>query len=139
MTGPTIIVHGGAGNWPSNKHAWALSGVRQAAKNGFAILQNGGGALDAVEEAIIALEDNPIFNAGTGSTMNLAGRIENDASIMDGTRLESGSVALVMVALLSRVICSQSHLRRALFSERMTAKSRQTYVQSSPHLRRCVA
>ena len=95
MTGPTIIVHGGAGSWPSNKQARALRGVRKAAKNGFALLQKGGGALDAVEEAIIALEDNPIFNAGTGSTMNLAGRIENNASILEGTGLESGSVALV--------------------------------------------
>lgn len=95
MPRPTIIVHGGAGKWPSNKHARARSGVRHAAENGFAVLQRGGGALDAVEEAIIALEDNPIFNAGTGSTMNLSGRIENDASIMDGTGLESGSVALV--------------------------------------------
>jgi len=95
VTGPTIIVHGGAGSWPSNKQARALRGVRKAAKNGFALLQKGGGALDAVEEAIIALEDNPIFNAGTGSTMNLAGRIENNASILEGTGLESGSVALV--------------------------------------------
>src|SRR5881296_886696 len=95
MTRPTVIVHGGAGNWPSDKRARALGGVRQAAENGFAILQGGGDALDAVEKAIVSLEDNPIFNAGTGSTMNLAGRIENDASIMDGTGLESGSVALV--------------------------------------------
>lgn len=95
VTKPTIIVHGGAGNWPTDKHPKALSGVRRAAENGYAVLQKGGGAIDAVEEAIIALEDNPIFNAGTGSTMNLAGRIENDASIMDGTGLESGSVALV--------------------------------------------
>src|SRR5437899_4667176 len=95
MTRPTIVVHGGAGNWPSDKRARALRGVRQAAENGFAILKQGGGALSAVEKAILSLEDNPIFNAGTGSTMNLAGRIENDASIMDGTGLKSGSVALV--------------------------------------------
>src|SRR2546428_8885136 len=95
MTRPTIIVHGGAGNWPSDKRARALRGVRQAAENGFGSLQEGGGALEAVENAIVSLEDNPIFNAGTASTMNLAGRIENDASIMDGTGLESGSIALV--------------------------------------------
>ena len=95
MTRPTIVVHGGAGNWPSDKRARALRGVRKAAENGFAILKQGGGALSAVEKAILSLEDNPIFNAGTGSTINLAGRIENDASIMDGTGLESGSVALV--------------------------------------------
>ena len=95
MSRPIIIVHGGAGNWPRNKHASALSGVRQAVENGFSILQDKGRALDAIEQAIITLEDNPIFNAGTGSTMNLAGRIENDASIMDGTRLESGAIALV--------------------------------------------
>src|SRR6267378_7377589 len=86
MTRPTVIVHGGAGNWASDKHTRALRGVRQAAENGFAILQGGGDALNAVEKAIVSLEDNPIFNAGTGSTMNLAGRIENDASIMDRAR-----------------------------------------------------
>jgi L-asparaginase / beta-aspartyl-peptidase len=95
MTKPIIIVHGGAGNWPKNKHASALRGVRQAVENGFSILQDKGHALDAVEQSIITLENNPIFNAGTGSTMNLAGKIENDASIMDGTRLEGGAIALV--------------------------------------------
>ncbi len=95
MTSPIIIVHGGAGNWPKNKHASALSGVRRAVENGFSILQDKGHALDAVEQAIITLENNPIFNAGTGSTMNLAGKIENDASIMDGTMLEGGAIALV--------------------------------------------
>jgi beta-aspartyl-peptidase (threonine type) len=95
MTSPIIIVHGGAGNWPRNKHARALNGVRQAVENGFSILQENGYALDAVEQAIMTLENNPIFNAGTGSTMNLAGKIENDASIMDGTTLECGAVALV--------------------------------------------
>ncbi len=95
MTKPIIIVHGGAGNWSRHKHARALNGVRQAAQNGFSIIQESGCAIDAVEKAIVTLEDNPIFNAGTGSTMNLAGKIENDASIMDGTKLESGAVALV--------------------------------------------
>lgn len=92
---PIIIVHGGAGDWPSELHNQGLKGVRKAADRGFRILTNGGSALDAVEAAIVLLEDNPVFNAGRGSTLNLRGEIETDAAIMDGRTLRGAGVALL--------------------------------------------
>ncbi|OLD13335.1 MAG: hypothetical protein AUI93_01350 [Crenarchaeota archaeon 13_1_40CM_3_52_10] len=90
-----MIVHGGAGNWPKNKHAIGLAGVRKAATRGFQIRQQGGSAIQAVEAAVIEMEDNPIFNAGKGSTLNLAGNVEADAGIMDGKTLGGAGVALL--------------------------------------------
>jgi len=90
-----IIVHGGAGDWPSKLHKQGLSGVGIAADRGFRILSKGGSALDAVEAAIVVMEDNPVFNAGRGSTLNLVGEIETDAAIMDGKTLKGGGVALL--------------------------------------------
>src|SRR5438093_8902710 len=92
---PIIIVHGGAGDWPSKLHKQGLSGVRIAADRGFRILSKGGSALDAVEAAIVVMENNPVFNAGRGSTLNLVGEIERDAAIMDGKTLKGAGVALL--------------------------------------------
>ncbi len=95
MAKPVIIVHGGAGKWPRSSHSIALAGVRKAAKTGFRVLNQGGTALDAVEMAVVAMEDNPIFNAGTGSTLNIEGEVEDDAAIMDGRSRQGGGVAMV--------------------------------------------
>lgn len=95
MTGPTIIVHGGAGEWPRNRQAAALDGVRAAATAGWLVLKNQASSIDAVETAVVSMEDNPIFNAGTGSALNLAGNVEMDAAIMDGKQLSGGAVAMV--------------------------------------------
>jgi L-asparaginase / beta-aspartyl-peptidase len=92
---PIAIVHGGAGDWPTELHKAALAGVGKAAGIGFEILREKGSALDAVEAAVVSMEDNPIFNAGTGSTLNLLGQIETDAAIMDGGTLRGGGVALL--------------------------------------------
>ncbi|HVH16061.1 MAG TPA: isoaspartyl peptidase/L-asparaginase family protein [Candidatus Angelobacter sp.] len=92
---PIIIVHGGAGDWPSKLHERGLSGVRKAADRGFQILSGGGSAFDAVEAAIVSLEDDPVFNAGRGSTLNLRGEIETDAAIMEGRTLRGAGVALL--------------------------------------------
>jgi len=92
---PIIIVHGGAGDWPSDLHKTGLNGVRKAADRGFRILSGGGSALDAVQGAIVSLEDDPVFNAGRGSTLNLRGEIETDAAIMDGQTLRGAGVALL--------------------------------------------
>jgi beta-aspartyl-peptidase (threonine type) len=95
QTKSVVIVHGGAGDWPSQFQRKGLRGVGIAANRAFHKLSRGGSALDAVEAAIIAMEDNPVFNAGKGSTLNLAGEIETDAAIMDGKTLRGAGVALL--------------------------------------------
>ncbi len=92
---PTIIVHGGAGRIRDDELPLRLDGCRAAALRGWKVLQQGSPALDAAEAAVAALEDNPLFNAGTGSTLNARGRVEMDAAIMDGNTLCAGSVAAV--------------------------------------------
>ena len=90
-----IVVHGGAGAWPDDKLGKALDGLKEALKAGFSVLESGGRALDAVEETVANMEDNEVFNAGTGSALNLAGDVEAEASIMDGPSLAAGAVALI--------------------------------------------
>jgi len=90
-----IVVHGGAGAWPDDRLGKALDGLEEALRAGFSVLEGGGSALDAVEEAVANMEDNEVFNAGTGSALNLAGEVEAEASIMDGSTLAAGAVALV--------------------------------------------
>jgi L-asparaginase / beta-aspartyl-peptidase len=92
---PAIIVHGGAGLVRDESLPQRLAGCKAAAEEGWAILQRGGSALDAVEAAVVTLEDNPLFNAGTGSTLNSHGKVEMDAAIMDGESLRAGAVAAV--------------------------------------------
>jgi len=89
-----IVVHGGAGFWRKDLLR-GLEGVRTAAAAGAEILRRGGLALDAVEEAIVTMEDNPIFNAGKGSSLTAAGTVEMDAAIMNGRDLSAGAVALL--------------------------------------------
>ncbi|HXZ98135.1 MAG TPA: isoaspartyl peptidase/L-asparaginase [Candidatus Acidoferrum sp.] len=89
-----IVVHGGAGFQRRNL-ARAVVGVRAAATSGAEILRSGGSALDAVEAAVVTMEDNPLFNAGKGSSLTIAGTVEMDAAIMDGSDLSAGAVALV--------------------------------------------
>lgn len=90
---PVIMVHGGAGGEHGQGLAERLDGCRAAARAGFRVLQDGGTALDAVEAAVVVLEDNPLFNAGTGAVINSDGECELDASIMEGAGLRAGAVA----------------------------------------------
>jgi len=92
---PVIVVHGGAGAWEPERWKSGLAGVEDAAKAGFKILKNGRSALDAVEAAVVCMEDNPVFNAGLGSTLALDKRIEMEASIMEGKALNAGAVGLL--------------------------------------------
>jgi beta-aspartyl-peptidase (threonine type) len=92
---PAIIVHGGAGPIRDDSLAARLAGCKDAALAGWQILTQGGNSLDAVEATVVALEDNPLFNAGTGSTLNSLGKVEMDAAIMEGTTLRAGAVAAV--------------------------------------------
>ncbi len=90
-----IIVHGGAGTITADRAETVQAGCRDAALIGWRILENGGSALDAVEAAVRALEDNPNYNAGKGACLTADGRIELDAGIMNGEKLNVGAVACV--------------------------------------------
>ncbi len=92
---PRIIVHGGAGNWEGRDHQQVLAGVKEAASTGWHVLMNGGSALDAVEQATIILENNPLYDAGFGSFVNENGEVEMDALIVDGSIFKFGAVAAV--------------------------------------------
>src|SRR6266550_3972886 len=92
---PAIIVHGGAGPIRDDSLQARLGGCKAAALAAWTILQQGGAALDAVEAAVVVLEDNPLFNAGTGSTLNSLGKVEMDAAIMESDALRAGAVAAV--------------------------------------------
>ena len=93
-----LVVHGGAGVItreqlsPEQDRAYraALSTVARA---GGDVLAAGGSAMDAIEGAIQLLEDDPLFNAGRGAVFTAEGRVELDASIMDGASLAAGAVA----------------------------------------------
>jgi beta-aspartyl-peptidase (threonine type) len=72
-----------------------LNGVRNAAAAGWRVLERGGSALDAVEEAVVVLEDDETFDAGRGSFLNRDGKVQLDAFIMDGSTLRGGGVGCV--------------------------------------------
>jgi beta-aspartyl-peptidase (threonine type) len=90
---PSLIVHGGAWDIPDGAVAACKSGCERALAAGWRILESGGSALDAIEAAVVILEDDPVFDAGYGSHLNLDGRVECDAIVMDGTTLRAGAVA----------------------------------------------
>ncbi len=70
-----------------------IAGCTEAAARAYEVVTRGGNALDAVEEAVVVMEDDPIFDAGRGSVLNQLGQVEMDAIIMDGHTLRSGAVA----------------------------------------------
>ena len=72
-----------------------LNGVRNAAVAGWRVLERGGSSLDAVEEAVVIMEDDETFDAGRGSFLNLDGKVQLDALIMDGNTLRTGGVGCV--------------------------------------------
>jgi beta-aspartyl-peptidase (threonine type) len=90
---PIILVHGGAWNIPDSLVTLHLEGVRNAALHGMNVLTDS--ALDVVETAIRYMEDDPTFDAGTGSFLNKNGEVELDAIIMEGTTMSVGAVGAV--------------------------------------------
>ncbi|XP_030666809.1 isoaspartyl peptidase/L-asparaginase isoform X3 [Nomascus leucogenys] len=93
---PIVVVHGGgAGPISKDRKERVHQGMVRAATVGYRILREGGSAVDAVEGAVVALEDDPEFNAGCGSVLNTNGEVEMDASIMDGKDLSAGAVSAV--------------------------------------------
>ena len=87
------MVHGGAWAIPDDVVEAHLRGCSRAALDGADVLKRGGGALDAVEAAVRAMEEDPTYDSGRGAFLNREGAIELDACIMDGATLRAGSVA----------------------------------------------
>ena len=97
---PVIVIHGGAGTitraaLSPEQEARYHEALDLALRGGQEILERGGSALDAVTEAVVRMEDCPLFNAGKGAVFTHAGTHELDASIMDGRTLAAGAVACV--------------------------------------------
>ena len=92
---PALLIHGGAGADPAFGREELRQGIREAVAAGWARLQDGGSAVDAVEAAVCSMEDNSRFNAGRGSVLTTDGTVEMDASIMEGDTLRNGAVACV--------------------------------------------
>jgi len=108
----SLIVHGGAFDIPPDLIEAHKSGCRAALLEGWEVLWSGGHALDAVEGAIRKVEDDPTFDAGRGSVLNVEGRIELEAAIVEGTSLKAGAVAAVQniknpISLARRVLESE--------------------------------
>jgi len=89
----SIIVHGGVGAVSHEKEEAVIAGVREAVIAGNDVLASSGSSLDAVETAIKILEDNPLFNCGTGSVLTFDGEVEMDAAVAYGPALGFGAVA----------------------------------------------
>ena len=112
-----MVIHGGAGTierseMTAENEKAHRAGLEQALKAGYAILERGGASLDAVQAAILVLEDDPLFNAGKGAVFTHEGTNELDASIMDGRTLNAGAVAALQhirnPIILARLVMEKS-------------------------------
>ena len=112
-----MVIHGGAGTierseMTAENEKAHRAGLEQALKAGYAVLERGGSSLDAVQAAILVLEDDPLFNAGKGADFTYEGTNELDASIMDGRTLNAGAVAAVQhirnPIILARLVMEKS-------------------------------
>ncbi len=112
---PVLLVHGGAWAIPDDAVAAHEHGVRHALRAGWAILDRGGAALEAIETAISVMEDDDTFDAGRGSFLTRDGRVQLDALLMSGADLRAGGVACV------------EHLRHPIQAARLV-------LEHSPHV-----
>lgn len=93
-----FAIHGGAGvikrgNLTPEREKEYRAKLEEAVLAGYKVLQNGGTSLDAVEAAIVLMEDSPLFNAGKGAVFTADGKNELDAAVMDGKTENAGAVA----------------------------------------------
>ena len=93
-----VLLHGGAGviqrgAMTEEAEAAYRAGLSEALQAAAKVLDRGGSSLEAIEAAILLLEDNPLFNAGRGAVFSAEGRNELDAAVMDGATLRAGAVA----------------------------------------------
>ena len=116
----TIVIHGGAGTILREHMTAELEtayneGLSAGVNAGYAVLEQGGSAVNAVKAAIVVLEDNVLFNAGRGSVFTKKGVQEMDAAIMNGATLEAGAVAGVRnvrnpIMLATEVMLHSNHV-----------------------------
>jgi len=116
----TIVVHGGAGTilkeqMTPDLEAAYMEGLKTGVEAGYAVLEKGGTAVNAVKAALVVLEDNVLFNAGRGSVFTKKGVQEMDAAIMNGATLEAGAVAGVRnvrnpIVLATEVMLHSNHV-----------------------------
>jgi beta-aspartyl-peptidase (threonine type) len=92
---PVLVIHGGAWAMPDDMVDAHINGVRHALAAGWRVLERGGSSLDAVEEAVVIMEDDETFDAGRGSFLNRDGKVQLDALIMDGATLRAGGIGCV--------------------------------------------
>lgn len=113
----SIAIHGGAGTITrqtitSAQETAYTSSLKAALESGIEILKEGGSAVDAVSNAVVLLENDPLFNAGKGSVYTAEGKHEMDAAIMDGSTLKAGAVSGVTQIknpiLLARAVMEKS-------------------------------
>lgn len=112
---PVLLVHGGAWAIPDDMVEAHIQGVTNAMRKGWSVLQRGGCSLDAVEEAVVVLEDDETFDAGRGSFLNRDGKVQLDAFIMDGATLRGGGVGGVErlrnpVRVARKILSESPHL-----------------------------
>ena len=127
--GFALLVHGGAGAVAAERRPLHAEGCHRAARAGAEVLRGGGSALDAVERAVRALEDDPLFNAGTGACLAEDGHVELDASIMEGTSLRAGAVCALArfaapVAIARAALDDGRHVLYAAHGARLFALER---------------
>jgi len=116
----TLAIHGGAGtilkeDMTLELEEAYLAGLQQAMDAGFAVLERGGSAINAIKATIVILEDNVLFNAGRGTVFTKKGVQEMDAAIMDGKTLQAGAVTGVRnvrnpIELATEVMTNSNHV-----------------------------
>jgi beta-aspartyl-peptidase (threonine type) len=116
----SIVIHGGAGtilkeDMTPDLEAAYIKGLQEAVDAGYAVLEEGGSAVNAVKAAIVILEDNLLFNAGRGSVFTKKGVQEMDAAIMEGKNLDAGAVAGIRnvrnpIELAAEVMYNSNHV-----------------------------
>jgi L-asparaginase / beta-aspartyl-peptidase len=94
-TQPVLLIHGGAWAMPDDAVAAHEDGIATALAAGYALLEQGASAVDAVEAAVAVMEDDETFDAGRGSFLTQDGRVQMDALLMNGENLRTGGVACV--------------------------------------------
>lgn len=120
MSDFTMAIHGGAGTilkedmTPELEYAY-FDGLQMALSVSYAVLEQGGTAINAVKAALVLLEDNVLFNAGRGAVFTKKGVQEMDAAIMDGANLFAGAVAGVRnvrnpIELATEVMRNSNHV-----------------------------